>query len=321
MAQHARSGPRRDRAGRHAAQAARAARSPPGRRGPTGPPGPGRGDRAGPPGRPGRRDTSPATSAALPPGRRKRRPAPARAPARREPPAGWPGAGRPPRTPKASASAQSSGSPTPTTTCPCGTAGWSRTTTTGQPAWADTYRLTEPSVIAVNAADPAGADDQHRRAGPDPGDRLGGRASQRIGRDHQARSPRGGPGRRHRQRLLAFGADEVGDVVAVGPQLERDGPGQQRHGGHDPQRRGRAGRASAAAHSTARRDSSEPSVAATMALIVMAGPPCSSPRHHRDLMPARAGRAFGPYLGGPRSGPAGSPGRDRRSRWFRRRAR
>ena len=84
----------------------------------------------------------------------------------------------------------------------------------------------------------AGADDQHRRAGSALGDRLRGRARQRIGHDHQAGTHPGGPGCRGVQGLVAFGPDEIGDVVALRPDLEPGQPGRERRGGHDPQQRG-----------------------------------------------------------------------------------
>src|SRR5689334_21614008 len=86
-----------------------------------------------------------------------------------------------------------------------------------------------------------------------------------------ARGHRGGPGCRGAEGLVALVVDQIGDEVAVWRDLEPDHRGHL-HGRHDPQRT----TASRAAHSTARSDSSEPSVAATRGFTITAGPPSRS---------------------------------------------
>ena len=139
---------------------------------------------------------------------------------------------------KVSGSAQSSRSPTPTPTSPLADRGLvaddhDRAGRVGRRVPADRAQRQRGE-----RPDSAGADDQHRRAGSALGDRLRGRPGQRVGHDHQAGRRPGGPGCRRVQGQVAFGADEVGDVIAVRPDLERGHPGRQRRGGHDPQRRG-----------------------------------------------------------------------------------
>ena len=58
---------------------------------------------------------------------------------------------------------------------------------------------------------------------------------QRDGLDLQAGRLRGGPGRGGAEGLVALLVDQIGDEVAVWPDLEPDHRGHL-HGGHDPQR-------------------------------------------------------------------------------------
>ena len=83
----------------------------------------------------------------------------------------------------------------------------------------------------------AGADDQHQRARPAVGDRLGGRPAQLVGVDQQAGGRLGSSFRRRGQGPVTVLQEHVGHVgVFLARVHARGHPGQQRRGGHDPKR-------------------------------------------------------------------------------------
>ena len=179
---------------------------------------------------------------------------------------------------KVSASPQVSRSPTPTPTRPCGLGASSLMTTTGQDAWLAAYRLTEPSSRAVNApmprepstsiCAPAPLSVTARAAGPcsgsvsisTPGAVLAARSA--AAASAWSRSPS------RTSVTLSYSPAPARDIIPGGASAAatiRSGAPRSA--------------ASLAAQSTARSDSSEPSVPATMGLAAMARPP------RRNLFP------------------------------------
>src|SRR3984885_12070800 len=220
------------------------------------------------------------------------------------------------------ASAQLSRSPMPTPTRCCGDGGTSRTTTTGQDAWLETYRLTEPKTSAVNA--PAPREPTTSMSAPDPLSataRAGGPPSPPVSitSPGAAASALAAAISRASSRLRRSTPDTVSGPVLDEPAAAILGV----VAAADTMRSGAPRSAdSLAAHSTVCIECSDPSVAATIGLVVIAvllirpagqgaGLLCGSPASMVTTgQPARQGSFC--LAGAATKVPSGQPGLGRR---------
>ena len=214
---------------------------------------------------------------------------------------------------KVSESAQWSRSPMPITTCRWVAAVSSRTTTTGPDAWLAAYRLTEPSTIAVKAPRPREPTTSISAPAPASVTAWAGCPlswSVSISRPGAVLAARSAAAARAPSRSLRRTSVTVSYSDSVGPARETIRGSSV---AADTIRSGAPrSMASLAAQSTARNDSSEPSVPATMGFEAIASPPwrtrmrrvvlgTSFAHCHHDRAPCAAARAFRPYLPGLRS--------------------